>query len=345
VTPPTGTKFIVVDSSARDSFNYDAAGNLVAQHGLNDEDEGPRGVTTNKDGSLHWVIDAKGEVFVYGEAGQLLGSWKFTGVDQPEGITTDGRDIWIVDRGADKVLRFAGAASRLSGTARPTASFALVSGNQHPMDVTTDGVHLWVVDDSASVDRVFRYTIGGKLEGNWKIDSANSRPTGLTIDPNDVSNIWIVDAGTDRVYQYDAAATRVSGSQLANSSSALVVANRNPQGIADPLPNVATGKPLRAESSVTRHDEIAIPEVEKAGQTNTVNKTVVVPSVVPSPTTDNGSGMHADDSKRVKANNSPRVKTTGHVHDQALSELMNEFDNLHLADSVESLIGKSNRKR
>src|SRR5262249_24644962 len=58
--------------------------------------------------------------------------------------------------------------------------------------------------------------------------------TGIAIDPTNVSNIWISDSGTDRVYQYNAAATRVSGSQSAALSFALATANGNAQGIADP---------------------------------------------------------------------------------------------------------------
>ncbi|HEX6960723.1 MAG TPA: hypothetical protein VF175_02570, partial [Lacipirellula sp.] len=74
----------------------------------------------------------------------------------------------------------------------------------------------------------------GVLLGSWAIDSANSSPTGIAIDPANVSHIWIVDSGADRVYRYDAAATRTSGSQPAAASFALAPGNANPQGIADP---------------------------------------------------------------------------------------------------------------
>jgi hypothetical protein len=74
----------------------------------------------------------------------------------------------------------------------------------------------------------------GSLLGSWTIDSANSTPTGITIDPANVSDIWIVDSGTDRVYQYTGAASRTSGSQSAATSFALSAGNTNPQGIADP---------------------------------------------------------------------------------------------------------------
>ena len=65
----------------------------------------------------------------------------------PEGIATDGRDIWIVDSKSDKVFRYADAASRLSGSQNAASSFNLNSGNTNPKDIVTDGVSLWTVDD------------------------------------------------------------------------------------------------------------------------------------------------------------------------------------------------------
>ena len=72
------------------------------------------------------------------------------------------------------------------------------------------------------------HLLRGTLLGSWTIDSANSKPTGLTIDPTNVSDIWIVGSGTDRVYQYNAAASRTSGSQSAALFFALAAGNTNP---------------------------------------------------------------------------------------------------------------------
>ena len=44
----------------------------------------------------------------------------------------------------------------------------------------------------------------------------------------------MVDYATDRVYQFDAVASRTSGSITAASSFSLTAGNTNPQGIADP---------------------------------------------------------------------------------------------------------------
>jgi hypothetical protein len=88
------------------------------------------------------------------------------------------------------------------------------------------------VDGSAL--KVFKYTLSGSLLGSWAIDPANTHPTGITINPNTVSDIWIVDNGTDKVYQYIGAAGRTSGSQSAAATFALAAGDTNPQGIADP---------------------------------------------------------------------------------------------------------------
>jgi hypothetical protein len=102
----------------------------------------------------------------------------------------------------------------------------------NPQDLVTDGTSFWVVDGTAHM--VFKYTLSGSLLGSWSIDPANTHPTGITINPNNVSDIWIVDNGTDKVYQYIGAASRTSGSQNAGATFALAAGNTNPQGIADP---------------------------------------------------------------------------------------------------------------
>jgi hypothetical protein len=83
---------------------------------------------------------------------------------------------------------------------------------------------------------VFKYTLTGDLLGSWTIDPADKHPTGLTIDPSHVSDMWIVDSGTRKVYQYTAAAGRTSGSQNAAATFTLAADETNPQDIADPPP-------------------------------------------------------------------------------------------------------------
>ncbi len=222
------------------TYRYEASGSPEAPYALNLNDLNPRGVATTAAGTTEWVVDANNNVYVYSSSGTLLGSWSAGGLSssaQLTGITTDGANIWLVDSYADKVYKYTGAASRLSGSQTAASSFSLVSGrngDSNPQDLVTDGTSIWVVDGTAL--KVFKYTFSGSSLGSWAIDSANKHPTGITINPTNVSDIWIVDNATLKVYQYTAAASRTSGSQNAAATFALAAGDSNPQGIADPPP-------------------------------------------------------------------------------------------------------------
>ncbi len=235
------TQFYVVDGGSSDStYQYAGAGTALSNNALGSGDTAPRGVSTTAAGTTEWVVDANKNVYVYSSGGTLLGSWSAGGLSssaQLSGITTDGTNIWLVDSNSDKVYKYAGAASRLSGSQNAASSFSLASGRNgdtNPQDLVTDGTSIWVVDGTAL--KVFKYTLTGSSLGSWSIDPADTHPTGITIDPTNVSNIWIVDNGTDKVYQYTAAASRTSGSQSAAATFALAPGDTNPQGIADPPP-------------------------------------------------------------------------------------------------------------
>lgn len=169
-----------------------------------------------------------------------MGSWTagtLTSTAQVEGITISGNDVWIVDNKTNKVFKYSAAAGLLLGTVNSSSSFNLNSGNSNAKGIVTDGISIWVIDDSTT-DNVFKYSMTGTLLGSWTIDAANSSPTGLTIDPSidpsKVRNIWTVDSGTKKVYQYNGAASKINGSQPADVTFTLAAGNSNPQGIADP---------------------------------------------------------------------------------------------------------------
>ncbi len=233
------TTFYVVNDAAPDqTFEYTASGTPVENYALNAGNSAPRGAAATIAGNKVWVVDANRRVYVYNTSGGLLGSWTAGTLATNatvEGITTNGTDVWIVDARSDRVFKYSNAASRLSGRQNAATSFRLNSGNTSPKDLVTDGRHVWVVND-AVVDRVFKYTLAGRLVGSWTITGGGGSPTGITLDPGAPSHLWIVDNNTDRVYQYDNAVGRISGSQAASTSFALSVGNTNPQGIADPPP-------------------------------------------------------------------------------------------------------------
>ena len=118
-------------------------------------------------------------------------------MDQPEGIATDGTDIWIVDAGAGQVLRYAGAALLTTGLASVAESFSLDSQNTNASGIATDGSTLWVSDDLA--DAVFAYDIASNFLGRWSLDPGNVDASGVT---NDLAG------GTDLLVQLRAGAVR-----------------------------------------------------------------------------------------------------------------------------------------
>ncbi|TWU20771.1 DUF5050 domain-containing protein [Bythopirellula polymerisocia] len=227
-------KFRVANDASPDlTYLYAGDGTPRGTDSLDSADSAPRGIASTSAGDKSWVIDANRHVYVYDGSGALLGSWAagtLANNAQPEGIASDGTDVWIVDNRSDTVFRYAGAANRLSGTQTAASSFKLNSGNTTPKDIVTDGQSLWVVND-ATTDKVFKYALTGGLLGSWTIDAANKTPTGITLDPSGPSDIWIVDSASDQVYQYGNAASRTSGSQAAAATFALASGNANPQGI------------------------------------------------------------------------------------------------------------------
>jgi hypothetical protein len=170
-----------------------------------------------------------------------------------EGIATNGTDVWIVDAKSDKVYRYSGAASRTSGSQNAASSFNLNSGNKEPTDIVTDGSSFWVTNFGLFSDKVFKYSLSGSLQGSWTLNYDSYVPSGITIDPANPSHIWIVDAGTDRIYQFDNAVGRTSGSQAPSTSFALAAGNTNPQGLADP-PTAGSAEEMAATPNSAVHD-------------------------------------------------------------------------------------------
>jgi hypothetical protein len=234
------TKFFVADGGTPKTYEYGSGGTSEEITPESSADTAPRGVATTAAGNTVWVVDANKTVYVYTNHGVLQGSWSVGGLSSSAtltGITTNGTDIWLVDSSGDKVYKYAGAASRLSGSQSAASSFSLAggkNGDPNPQDLVTDGTSFWVVDGTAL--KVFKYSLSGSLLGSWAIDPADAHPTGITINPSNVSDIWIVDSGTLKVYDYAGAASRTSGSQNAASTFALNPYDTNPQGIADPPP-------------------------------------------------------------------------------------------------------------
>lgn len=246
------TKFYVVnDASSGDrTYEYADGSNGIENYTLNSGNTEPRGAASNAAGDKVWVADVNRKVYVYNTSGGLQGSWTagtLSSTALVEGLATNGTDVWIVDNKSDKVFKYTGAASRTSGSQNAASSFSLNGSNTSPKDIVTDGTYLWVVNDS-TMDKVFKYTLSGSLVASWTIaTSGAASPTGITLDPSNPAHLWIVDSGTDRVYEYSNSVNQANGSSKpADASFALAAGNTNPQGIADPPPqeSLLTTEPI-----------------------------------------------------------------------------------------------------
>ncbi len=246
------TKFFVADASADATFEYAADGSSVENYGLAGGNSTPRGATADSTGSTVWVVDNDDSIYLYDADGTPLGNWESSDSSRPQGIATDDNDIWIVDSRRDKVYHYLGGAAFTSGTHAADSSFSLNSANKNAKGITTDGVHLWILNDKNATEMVFKYTVSGSLVGSWTIDSASTRPEGITIDPTNVNDIWIVDRDTDQVFHYSGGAHWTSGSHSANSTFDLAGSNLNPRGIADPPPPQAVDSELQIAAAVDR---------------------------------------------------------------------------------------------
>lgn len=105
----------------------------------------------------------------------------------------------------------------------PIENYLTNSGNAAPRGIATvvAGDNLWVVDANRNV---YIYNNSGVLQGSWL---AGTLATNATVEgiATDGLNIWIIDARSDKVFYYAAAASRRSGSQNATSSFALAAGN------------------------------------------------------------------------------------------------------------------------
>ena len=238
-------RFFVVDTYVDKTFEYDADGTPLESNSLAGANYTPSGITMTVDGQTNWVVDRYAGVFVYDEDGNNLGQWNATGLSQPEGIATNETDVWIVDDGTNTVYFYANAASRLSGSQAPASSFALAAGNSDPSGITMSGQTIWVVNDGATQNDIFVYDLNGTLQGSWTAYYTTD-PRGITINPGDVNDLWIVDAHYDAVYEYVGGAFFTSGIYKPNNRWMLDANNHSAEGIADPPPPEAKDSVLIA---------------------------------------------------------------------------------------------------
>lgn len=228
--PGPRPQVLVADRLGRTTAGYAGDGMPLGQATIANQ---PRGIATSPDGARIWTITTAGQVNVQDTVFNRIGSWIAGGVQMATGIAVSGRDIYLSDAGLRRVLVYANAVGRLAGTQLPDRSFPLAADNTDVRDLATNGNFVWTVQ-AGPVPMVFvcRATTG-RLVGSWLLAAGNTAPTGIAIDVSGKSrSIWVVDAGTRRVYEYALARPLRQGRGVVAASFALAAAGTNPNGIA-----------------------------------------------------------------------------------------------------------------
>ena len=154
--------------------------------------------------------------------------------NDPSGICSDGRTMFVADRDDDKVYAY-----KMSNTTRDSGKdVTLDSDNDSPQGLSCDSTHLWVAEDNDDLtSKIFVYLrFDGSHASTLDISAGTLSPSTSDgpINNNDQRGMWsngrtlfVVDHGDTKVYAYQLfARTRDNDKNLD-----LVAANANPWGL------------------------------------------------------------------------------------------------------------------
>jgi len=212
-------------------------------------------VTDTDNRTIRKVVIATGVVTTLAGTADSDGSADGTGTaarfSQPEGITTDGSNLYVTDglnRTIRKVVIATGVVTTLAGTAGSSGSTdgtGAAARFFYPRGITTDGTDLYVADAFAQTIRKVVIatgavtTLAGAAGSNGAVDGTGaaarfSRPYGITTDG---THLYLVDEGNHTIRKVVIATGMVStlagtaGSDGSADDTGAVARFRYPQGI------------------------------------------------------------------------------------------------------------------
>ena len=137
------------------------------------------------------------------------------GVDNPQGIWSDGARMWVVDANDDTIYAY-----KMSDQSRDSSKdITLDSSNDDPRGIWSNGVTMWVVDSYH--DKIYAYKMSDKSrDSNKDIDVASDVGTPTGIWSNGVT-MWVADSDDAELYAYkmsDKSRDSSKGITLSNDS-------------------------------------------------------------------------------------------------------------------------------
>ncbi len=189
---------------------------------------GPYGIMTDgenlyvadiKNSTIREIVIATGVVTTIagkaGEVGSFDGCGSSARFNYPTGITTDGTNLFIVDRSNNtirKLVPSTGEVSTVAGTAGSSGSTDGQGGTalfNDPHGITSDGINLYITDEGNKTIRQIVVSSGqvstlagsvGKGGGDDGLPAAArfNIPTGIVVTSGTGTTLFIVDMGTIR---------------------------------------------------------------------------------------------------------------------------------------------------
>lgn len=242
-------KFNVSDKSDTKIYKYDDSGDFVASFDLSGGSGSPVGVAAV--GGYIYVLDHPDhKVYKYTCSGDLMDVSKKllksggSGLGNPGGLAIDiiAGEMWVLSGNKKNIYYYPlGVAFPDGGDLNAAREIALDTANQGAVGLAIDSTYLYVLDyDNPSKDtRFYRYlradgsiTVSKVLKesvasGGGDLDS----PAGAMFDGVGGTWLWVVDSGTNKMYQYNIADLFGSGTINATSEFALDSANTDASGV------------------------------------------------------------------------------------------------------------------
>ena len=131
------------------------------------------------------------------QAGADLDGLIAAGIDDPQGIWSDGTTVWVADTEDDKLYAY-NLSDRMRDDAR---DISLGAGNGDPGGIWSDGTIIWVADGSDQELYAYNLSDGMRDDGrDITLDTSNDAPFGIW---SDGTTMWVVDQRKFKRFAYN----------------------------------------------------------------------------------------------------------------------------------------------
>ena len=240
-------KFNVSDYNDTKIYKYDDSGTFVASFDLSVDSGFPVGVAAV--GDYIYVLDHPDhKVYKYTCSGTCVGVskdlLKFDGpssIGRSQGLAIIDTQMWVLSGNDKNIYQYPlGAAFPGPGTLNAAQEISLDNANKGAAGLAIDSNYLYVLDYSTSAKetRFYQYrrsdgalTAVSKVLLEYTSNNKLQSPAGAMFDGVGGTWLWVVDSGTNKMYQYNIADLFGSGTINATSEFALDSANDDASGV------------------------------------------------------------------------------------------------------------------